>query len=254
MGCRTAVALCCVLGCKPSNEQDRAQPAEAKNARGVVSGRDDAGVHLRDSHYKLIYAARSDDAVGNTNPTYFSIHEDEALFVVVDAGLFTTSRSIGELIPKAAAGKCHSTPDGEAQLRCITEEAGMHETTALALAIVRGDQALFVRAGDAAIVWRHGDELDLLTGPEPNLGATDWTFQPRTLALGRGDWLLLANRELSATLGRTGLLAATRDTTVTRDSLETTINTLGKDAAAANPAVAHTVIAVYFDRANDITP
>lgn len=203
---------------------------------------------------RMFYAAHTDAAADGTNNTFFTIHEDYAMFVVFDAARPEVGPAAAQTTNDAATA-CAGKPDGHA-ITCVvnsTHAALAHrkQTASMAMVVVRGDQAFVVRAGNAVFVHTRGDAATPADTQRPLLGAADWTLDVQTIALQPYDTLLLMNRDLfhkRPVFELARFIPLRADSNALEASLAAYLDSLKAQAPSPHP---HSLVAVKLAPARD---
>lgn len=208
----------------------------------------------RAAHYRLLYAARTDDGLDGTNRSYFSIVEDQKFFVVADAAKATTAPRAVELMTKAL-DTCRDD-DRKQRLRCVLERAheqlaGERLETQVAVMLVDDETAFFARAGETRVVFTIGGELYNHHKGLALLGAPAWKLELEQIPLLDNTSIVLANREVLDNVGTQGVRDALPRGPADKAALETTVQRLvehpplSRAGAGATSAI---VVRVVRDR------
>jgi hypothetical protein len=240
-----ALAIGCVIalvGCERAH--DVPAPPPPRDARA-----DARPLDARATPFKIAYAARTDDAPNGTNGTYFSIVEDDALFILAD-GTPEASKAAAELVADLFAHACPAGDD-EAQLRCAFDRATTrlqhdHRTTSITAVTVRGSQALVARAGDTPVIWRHGNALDVFDRATAKLGEPS-PPQFQTLDLQRGDTMFIVNKRMLEIVGTDSIRSAAPERESRKDVVAARVESLlaaGRHARGAKDAL--TAVAIHL--------
>jgi hypothetical protein len=166
---------------------------------------------------KIRYAAKTEVSAAGTNPTYFSIVEDAALFIVADSDNPAASKLAAEAMAPFPSPDCPgAATDDDAQMRCALDRVNARlvrerATVSIAAVTVRGHQAVVAFAGDVPVLLRQGAKLGVLApaAPSPPLGSAP-SVKPdlQTIELSSSDTIVIANRGLLRALGPTGVAGA----------------------------------------------
>jgi hypothetical protein len=148
------------------------------------------------------YAARTDNALDRTNSTYFSIVEDDVLFVLADAPNPRASEDAAKRLTAAYAKDCRDQLGDDRVACAVAHTSG----SAIAAVAIEGNVAHVASVGEVPVLFRHGH-----------------TLSP-------GDSLLLVNQRLLDALGRTTVRAAMPDMPSSKDELEAAVARLLDDS------------------------
>jgi hypothetical protein len=219
-------ALLGLLACERAHD-DRPPPPRPRDAqlRDAVD----------DTHFTVVYAARTDNALDGTNGTYFTIVEDEVFFAVADAADPRDSKLAIDDMSALVAKDCHDD-DERRELTCAFERTNArlvrdHRRTSLTAIVVNGTHALVASAGQTPVVLCPRGKLDVIDDTSPPLGAAG-TSTPRlqTVDLRRGDTMALVSRRLLEVAGAARICAAAPATESHKQVLEVALRGLMDDA------------------------
>ncbi len=164
---------------------------------------------------KIRYAARTDNAPNGTNNTYFTIVEDEALFVVADADDPYTGKAAAEHFSAAFAKQCHGV---SAPLSCALDQTHReldYSSFSLGALAIAGHHAGIWTLGSVRVAYRHGDRFEVIDNAR--------SLEP-------GDSFLLVNQRLLEVVGEARVRAALPEAASSKDQLEASVARLLDDA------------------------
>lgn len=213
--CLAALSAC--SGRPDPSSQSLEQPARTSPTLPASPG--SAG--LAES-YAIRYAALTEASAAGANETYFSIIEDESLFILADATRppgDASKRVPADASRLAAEAMSPDKPDtcppsnvaaDEARLTCALERAhaklltvGAGETSIAAVA-VRGRQALVGSSGDVSVLWIHGGRIEVVapTANRRPIGTSATPqFDVRRIDLNASDTIAIVSRGLVEAVG-----------------------------------------------------
>lgn len=246
-------AILFLLGCEKAYQEPPPPPPPPPAPHDAGA---DAEPH--DSHFTIVYAARTDDASDGANPTFFNIVEDSEFFVIADATRPEVSKAAAELMGELFAKECHDVVDDEAQMRCALDHTTAklvldHRRTSIAAVIVRGDRALIARAGDTPVGWRHRGSFDVFDTVTPQLGAGT-PARLQWIDLSRGDTVFVVNKRLLDVAGKDAVRGAAPEHEMRKDALGARVDDLlatGKRLRGRSDAV--TALAIHLIRPAEAT-
>jgi hypothetical protein len=235
-----ALVACAVVAC------ERATPPPAPEPPPPP-------VHER-ANAKIRYAAKTQAAYSGINNNYFSIVEDEALFLVADANDPSASRLAAETMNVFPQTGCAARRDPDEQaMWCAIERAhqalrAAKQTSSFSAVIVRDGAALVATAGDVPVYVRNGALGGLVpVRTVPALGSTAAAqADVRWLPLAVGDSLVIVDRGLLAAVGLERIRTAAAPAVTAEKELETAVSTLVDEGMPLRDHAELTAVEVYL--------
>ena len=214
------------------------RPPEQVDEQAIDAGETEDADVVADTHFRILYAARTDNALDNSNTTYFSIVEDHALFVVADAPNPDDSRALAETMTALVGSECN-VPDVTAQMNCVTSRATAQvpRPVSWAAVAVRDNHALLASAGRASILVSDGTNVSRLGSP-----------LARSIDLRRGYTIMIIDQPSLDAIGIDRVRRAMPATETDTQTLEAALVQLATDTESARAKHATSVVMIHLVR------
>ena len=212
---------------RDASEEEEVDAGEAEDADVVV-----------DTHFRILYAARTENALDNSNTTYFSIIEDHALFVIADAANPDDSRGLVARMSELLGGECNVTNVTQ-QMNCVTSRAmaQIPRPVSWAAVAVRDNHALLASAGRAPILVSDGTNVTRFNSP-----------LARSIELRRGNTIMIVDQASLDAIGVERLRRAMPATETQKETLEAALSQLVTDTESARDKHATSVVMIHLVR------
>ena len=200
------------------------------------------------------YAAVTEKASNGTNDNFFTIVDDDALFVLADTTAASPAADPAKQAAESMATAYRACAGDPSRLACAVQRVSYMlavakaGTTALAAASLQSGELVLSANGDAVVVRIRdgGGEVEVAT-PEP-LGMPGARVTERRLRPRPGDTIALLDRDLFTVLGTATVVRLARGPFADKDSVERAAHAIVDTAKSTRDHGPLTIVLVHFVR------